>query len=390
MLEKRKKILFLSSWYPCDFNPTNGNFVQKHAESVHLNNDVVVLSVFSSLTDKKIRVDHSKSRGVNEIIVYYPKSNLFLIGYLLNLISHMKAFQSGYRIAKSLLGEIQLIHLNVIYPLGFWAYILKNFKRIPYVVTEHSTQYHLSSDRRHNSLKLLFARIVLRNASYVLPVSNDLGNNLRKLANNAPYEVISNVVDDTIFNIKETQGFFGKKRFIHISTVNDKHKNVSGIIRVLAELEKETKDFHLDIVSDGNFTYLVEMVNKLKINDFVTFHSTKTTEEIAHMIQQSDALLLFSNYENFPCVIAEAMMCGIPVISTNVNGIPEHVNSESGILVDRGDAITLKKVLAEFISDKYFFDKNIIRNYALKNFSYQSVSLKFSAIYSKVLYEIGE
>lgn len=382
---KRKKILFLCSWYPCDHNPTNGNFVQKHAECVQINNDVAVLAVFSSIADKKIRVHRSKSRGVEQIVVYYPKSNRFLVGMILNIFNHFKAFRLGLKLSKEVLGKIQLIHLNVIYPMGIWAYILKRIHHIPYVVTEHSTQFHLNSDRRHNNLKLLLSKFVLKNSSYVLPVSSDLGNNLKQLTDKVTYEVISNVVDESIFTINNSHEHSGKKHLIHISTVNDMHKNVSGIIRVLSEVLKETESFHLDIVTDGQFNHLIKLVNELKLNDYVTFHSTKTTEEIAQMIQRSDALLLFSNYENFPCVIAESLMCGVPVISTNVNGIPEHLNSEKGILVNKGDESALKHALLEFISNKKTFESNILRNYALKNFSYNSVSIKFDTIYSKVL-----
>jgi glycosyltransferase involved in cell wall biosynthesis len=78
-------------------------------------------------------------------------------------------------------------------------------------------------------------------------------------------------------------------------------------------------------------------------------------------------------------------MCGVPVVSTNVNGIPEHVNSDNGILVNRGDESALLKALLDFIADKFEFNSDHIRNYAMKYFSYEAVSLQFNEVYEKVL-----
>ena len=86
----------------------------------------------------------------------------------------------------------------------------------------------------------------------------------------------------------------------------------------------------------GDIEYAKVLHDNLGGGDIVSFHATKTTNEIADMISSSHGLLMFSNYENFPCVIAESMMSGKPIISSNVNGIPEHVLPEFGVLVNPG------------------------------------------------------
>jgi glycosyltransferase involved in cell wall biosynthesis len=94
---------------------------------------------------------------------------------------------------------------------------------------------------------------------------------------------------------------------------------------------------------------------------------------------------MFSNYENFPCVIAESLMTGIPVISSNVNGIPEHVNSQNGILVEPRNEDQLEKAIVQFLNTEIVFNKDEIRQYAEAHFSYQSVGKSFDTVYRKVL-----
>ena len=79
MSSKQFKVLTICSWYPNDTKPTLGNFVQKHAESVQLNNDVIVLAIFSSKKDSEIRIEEKENQGVREIIVYYPKKTILSI-----------------------------------------------------------------------------------------------------------------------------------------------------------------------------------------------------------------------------------------------------------------------------------------------------------------------
>ena len=141
----------------------------------------------------------------------------------------------------------------------------------------------------------------------------------------------------------------------------------------------------MDIVSDGDIEYAKVLHDHLGGGDIVSFHATKTTNEIADMIGSSHGLLMFSNYENFPCVIAESMMSGKPIISSNVNGIPEHVLPEFGVLVDPRDEVALSKKIEDFLQGDLNFDSEEIRAYALEHFGYQSVGHKFLKVYESIL-----
>jgi glycosyltransferase involved in cell wall biosynthesis len=95
--------------------------------------------------------------------------------------------------------------------------------------------------------------------------------------------------------------------------------------------------------------------------------------------------VLFSNFENFPCVIPEAWMSGIPIIATAVNGIPEFAHGENGILVEPRNEEQLTQAMLEVLMGKQF-DALALRAYAMKYFSYAAVSKQLDEVYQRVSY----
>ena len=385
--KKRLNILFLCSWYPNESKPTLGNFVKKHAEAASRYNDVICLSIFASTTHKKVRLIERQDEGFSEIVAYYPKRSgkYNPVSILRNYLSHRTAFKLAYARVQTIFGQPDLVHLNITYPLGIWALYLKRKKKIPYVVTENSTGLHVGTDHTYPKPVLLLCKYILKRAEVLLPVSEDLKRFMKLLSPNSKFEIISNVVDEEVFKFKGQTSESEIKTFVHISTALDAHKNITGMLSTLARIAKYRNDFHLKIISDGEVNYAKELVTNHQLEKLVTFYSTMSTAEIAQVIEENSALLLFSNYENFPCVIAESLMLGKPVISTDVNGIPEHVIASNGILVPKGDEKQFEKAICAYLDNKFNFDSNEIHYYAFNHFSYQEVGKSFDKVYRQVL-----
>jgi glycosyltransferase involved in cell wall biosynthesis len=383
MSNQGKKVLFLCSWYPNRRNPTLGNFVQKHAEAASLLNEAVVLAIVADETIHSIEVVENRRGELNEVLVYFPKKNTGFLSFskLRSFLSYRKAFDIGMKRVNQLVGPPDIVHLNVIYPLGYFARKLKEKLGVPMVISEHASGFQGGANA-YPKVILSLAKKVLKSSACVMPVSNDLGERLKQLSPNITIKVIPNVVNEAIFIPSEEIDVTNK--FVHISTAFEPAKNLLGIIRTVKQLSIENANFSLHIISDGDVSKAHQLARELGVlNSFVFFYPTMTTQEIAVFLKKCRALVLFSNFENFPCVIPEAFMAGIPVIATAVNGIPEYVNESNGILIQAKDEAGLLAAFKSLI-DSQPFDKEKLRAYAMEHFSYAAVGQQLDEIYKEL------
>jgi glycosyltransferase involved in cell wall biosynthesis len=274
-----------------------------------------------------------------------------------------------------------------LYPAGLIALMWNGVFSIPYLITEHSTEYHLR--RTGNPFVNWLKKQIAKNASVITPVSHNLAQAMQAKGLKGKYEVINNVVNTSVF-YPPAQKSHSKIVFLHISTMDDRQKNISGLLRTIAKLSAIETGFELQLIGDEEYRHHMEYAQTLGIlNKTVFFHGTRTLNEIADSMRSSDCFVMFSNYENFPCVIAEAMTCGLPVISTNAGGIGEHINAERGLLVEAKNEDTLLKAFVEMIADiksgKY--NAESISSYAQQQFSYEQVASKFHSIYERIAKE---
>jgi len=109
--------------------------------------------------------------------------------------------------------------------------------------------------------------------------------------------------------------------------------------------------FELLVVGDGKLRPVIEkQIARLGLCKYVRLLGTRT--DVPNLLSASDILVLASLWEGLPGVIAEAMASGLPVVATNVGGIPELVvDGKTGLLVPPGDATSLADALSRLIDD---------------------------------------
>lgn len=104
----------------------------------------------------------------------------------------------------------------------------------------------------------------------------------------------------------------------------DKEKGLEELLKAAYILKKQKKNFILTIVGDGEFMGKAkEIVNNLEIENLVKFTGAiYNSSEIKECYQNSDIYILPTYHEGFPRTLYEAMIFGLPIITTFVGGIP--------------------------------------------------------------------
>ena len=371
----RFKVLFISSWFPNKLEPTNGNFVQRHAEAVSLLHDVEILhAIGDSTQNEKFIFDDKVINGIRTLIVYYKNSN----NPLLNFYRRMKAYQLGFKRVE----KPDLVHGNVLHNNMLFAVYLKEKYKIPFVITEHWTAL-----REINRVKLPFvqkiiAKYIGNNAVFLLPVSEDLRKSLNSLPINVKMKVVPNVVDNELFRVNDFAN--NEFTFIHISSLISR-KNPKKIIEAAINLWKKGYDFNLKIGGDGDVNQLFKQIENSLFRDRIEIFGEQSMKEVAIKLSNADCFILLSDDENQPCVIAESFSCGIKVISTNVGGVSEFFPSNFGILLNKVDLDLLEDAMIRILNNEIKSSKFEISNYAKQIFSKQKIAEQFSEIYNKVL-----
>ena len=334
------KVLFLASWWPSRIYPTHGNFVYKHARTVAKRHRIVVVAVQEDkdLSSGTVEVVKQECDNFSEVIVYYATSRAS--GRMFTTLNRLKCYYLGSKKAFALLGsKPDLIHAHVTVDAGITAYFMSVMLNLPFLISEHSTRYLQRSSI--SSLRRLLVRLACRNAFAVAPVSQYLAECMQRL-HGIPgcFKVISNVVDDTLFCIQPPKKINAKFKLLHVSTLKDDQKNVTGILHAFARIEKRFPgSFHLHIVGEGDSRPFAKYSKKIGINgEAITFTGTCPEERIASLMQASDAFILFSNYETQGVVVLEALCCGLPCIVSDIRPLNDLIVPEKdGILVPPRD-----------------------------------------------------
>ena len=296
-----------------------------------------------------------------------------------------------------------LVHLHVSYPAGAAAVAWAKRWGVPVVLTEHWTAYH-----KFKSLPWWRRRVirdVVKGVDALCPVSEDLGRAVQKAvpAMKAQVHVVPNVVNTDLFRPADPEWLAGvpvgatrrrmegrgMERLLHVSSLNDDQKNITGLLSALGACMAKTEALTATFVGGekaalGTFkAWVVEH----GLEQRITFTGPLDAQGVVKHMQDHDALVLNSRQENFPCVIPEAWACGIPVMSTDVGGIREHLPEG---LSDRGFLLPAEATDEDWeealdAMQGPTWDPQVLRATAETFFSMEAVGTAYEAVYRSVL-----
>jgi len=393
--------LHLPKWYPHRYDDQDGDFVARHVLAVAAHGGPVASAVvFATVARGPLRallVEEADIGGPVPVWRYYYRARPTgwpPLDKLLKLCLWLLAQQRGLRAAQRHWAGARpsVVHTHVLFRPAVWAWWLRWRHGIPYVLTEHWTAFQPANVGRLGRLKRWLAGGLVRQAAAFTPVSADLGQALAALGGvNAHTTIIPNVVDTTLFCPPDAPR--GRHGLLHVAAFNEQAKNLSGLLRTVAQLRREQPSLpglRLRIAGYGPAeAALHHLANELGLltDGTVTFLGKLAPAQVAAEMRQATCLVLFSNYENLPCVLIEAQASGLPAVATRVGGVPELLPEPSlGQLVPPGNEAALACALREVLTaPPGRFDAARLRARAVAFYSYPAVGRAFGAVYARIL-----
>ncbi|MGB1581318.1 MAG: glycosyltransferase family 4 protein [Nevskiales bacterium] len=226
---------------------------------------------------------------------------------------------------------------------GHLACIAHRLYGVPYVITRR-----VDKPPRASWLN----RRLYANAAAVVPVSAMISGVLTNagLCNNS--QVIADAHSDLPVDSQATlairERFSGKFLLGHAGALVDRHKGQGTLIEAMHLLANDCPDLHLLLLGSGEDEALLKQ--KAQGLDNISFEGF--TEQLGDYLAALDLFVYPSRFEGLGSVLLDAMQKGLPIVASDVGGIPEIVRDQhNGLLVPAGDAAALAGAIRKLYAD---------------------------------------
>lgn len=288
---------------------------------------------------------------------------------------------------------LDLLHVHYAIPHASAAYLAKQILKrqgihIPVITTLHGTDITLVGRDSTYEPVVTFS---IDQSDGVTAVSEDLKQDTYKHFDiRREIEVIPNFIDFSRFSKTNKEHFrkaiapAGEKLLIHVSNFR-KVKRVRDVVKIFKKVQDEIPS-QLLMVGDGPDRHNVEQLCRdLGVCNNIRFLGRQ--DAVEELLAVSDLFIMPSGSESFGLAALEAMACQVPVISSNVGGVPEiNIQGVTGYLSDVGDVDDMAKNAIHILSDDARledFRKNAFEQ--AKRFSLEKVLPLYEKYYEQVI-----
>lgn len=227
-------------------------------------------------------------------------------------------------------------------------YMTNNKNNIVYMVHNNLND----GDETH----MRIAKFMGDTAFKILAVSNFTKNNLLKLNNKAPVEVLYNCIDTDMYlkSNRDNKRYEKRKKygikeseyvFIYSGRI-DKHKGVLELVKAFSKIDRD--NIVLMIVGESwfdnkkNSDSYIELIKKQGTNlkGRIVFTGLINVDQMPYMYQAADCLIIPSLWEEpFGVVALEGMISKLPIIATKSGGLLEVLNNTKTIFIKKDDDV---------------------------------------------------
>jgi glycosyltransferase involved in cell wall biosynthesis len=249
-----------------------------------------------------------------------------------------------------------------VYPEGYAAVSVARTLGIPALLCAIGSDLNRIPDPISRQL----TRKALRGASFVLAVSRQLEHQAIRLgAVRENTRTVPNGCDTSVFALgdkvsaRSRLGVESDAQMVLFVGRIDATKGLSELLDACVRLLPDHPKLTLATVGDGVFREALERrASSSVMRSRVLLAGPCDSHQVARWLHACDVFCLPSYAEGCPNVVIEALACGRPVIGTNVGGIPDLIDSESGILVPPRQSTMLAEALHQALERDW--DENAI------------------------------
>jgi glycosyltransferase involved in cell wall biosynthesis len=293
-----------------------------------------------------------------------------VVDEMIRAINPLKDFLA-YRKIKKILNEIQpdIVHTHSAKAgiLGrYAAYNLKIKNLKPKIVhTIHGLAFHLYQSNWLNKFYIAIEKAAAKRTDYFITVADAMTRQAKAagIGLDKPYITAYSAVDEEAFlsPIPEekrqqfrTQYGISKEAIVLVTIARlFMLKGHDYIIESAKTLSRQYENVMWLFVGNGNLSDKFQrQVNELGLADRIKFAGLLPPSQIPLAIQSSDILVHCSLREGLARTLPQAMLCGKPVISFDVDGAKEVVNENTGRLIEPKNTEQLTEACAELIEDE--------------------------------------
>lgn len=287
-------------------------------------------------------------------------------------------------------GHFDLIHIQSIWsPIYHDVCCIARKYDIPYILTPRGSLESWSLEQKKWKKKLamlIYQKKDLNEANCILATADMEADHVRDLGITPPIAIIPNGIDVSEYQCRTLKDKVSvKKQIVFLSRIHEK-KGIEFLIDAWDNLQSKYHDWNVVIAGNGDAAYIDQLKQNILIKGlqkYIKIIPPVFGEEKYKLYCESSLFVLPTYSENFGMVVAEAMSCGVPVITTNGTPWQELNEHQLGWCIDLS-LDNLIKTISEAIDlgIDYLFDMGQKCSLHIRNtYQYTEVAAKNKAVY---------
>ncbi|WP_286727581.1 MULTISPECIES: glycosyltransferase [Sphingobacterium] len=304
------------------------------------------------------------------------------------------------KLSKELESELNESGPNIFHGHGIWDFPVSQMAKVarrldvPYIISIRGMLEPWSLKQSFFKKRLamfLYQHKDLKNATCLHATAEMEAESIRKLGYKNPIAVIPNGIDLSQYPVKILKEHKeGRRKILFLSRIHPK-KGIEYLITAWMKLDADIKsNWEIEIVGNGDREYITSLKKLIKSNSLeksIKIVGPKFGSEKIDVYHEADLFVLPTYSENFGIVIAEALSCGVPVITTKGTPWRELNIAKAGEWIDLNESELVRSLKLHMSMSGMELHRLGLNGRKLieEQYSIESVALKMFDVYNWLL-----